>query len=59
MRPQDEVREPIDRRHAGTGGAVAPPWSGKREWGITLAAAGFCGRIAFAENRFPLFRTML
>jgi hypothetical protein len=26
---------------------------------LLRAAPGFCGRIVLAENRFPLFRTML
>jgi len=26
---------------------------------VTLPALGICNRIIFAENRFPLFRTML
>jgi hypothetical protein len=42
-----------------SGASDAAAWSGKRELGITLAAPGFCRGIAFAENRFPLFRTML
>jgi len=30
-----------------------------RDFGITITALGICCRIVFAENRYPLFRTML
>jgi len=38
---------------------IPSDWSGKRDFGITLAAPGYWCRIVLAENRHPLFRTML
>jgi hypothetical protein len=33
--------------------------TGNRDFIIALTAQNYCWRIVFAENRFPLFRTML
>jgi len=38
---------------------MSPAWSNAREIKLACLALAFCFRIAFAENRRPLFRAML